>query len=79
MALGNRLESDISITLPKMKYRNLENSSLQVELISDDVEIRVGEMKWAGVVYTRDGRSKVCVRTKAEFKAKFIPVIEQAP
>ena len=77
--LGNRLESDISITLPKMKYRNLENSSLQVELISDDVEIRIGEMKWAGVVYTRDGRSKVCVRTKAEFKAKFIPVIEQAP
>ena len=66
-------------TLPKMKYRNLENSSLQVELISDDVEIRIGEMKWAGVVYTRDGRSKVCVRTKAEFKAKFIPVIEQAP
>ena len=79
MALGNRLESDISITPQKMKYRNLENSSLQVELISDDVEIRVGEMKWAGVVYTRDGRSKVCVRTKAEFKAKFIPVIEQAP
>lgn len=78
-ALGNPLESDISITLPKMKYRNLENSSLQVELISDDVEIRIGEMKWAGVVYTRDGRSKVCVRTKAEFKAKFIPVIEQAP
>ena len=79
MALGNRLESDISITPQKMKYRNLENSSLQVELISDDVEIRIGEMKWAGVVYTRDGRSKVCVRTKAEFKAKFIPVIEQAP
>ena len=78
-ALGNPLESDISITLPKMKYRNLENSSLQVELISDDVEIRIGEMKWSGVVYTRDGRSKVCVRTKAEFKAKFIPVIEQAP
>ena len=79
MAFGMRLVQDISITLPKMKYRNLENSSLQVELISDDVEIRIGEMKWAGVVYTRDGRSKVCVRTKAEFKAKFIPVIEQAP
>lgn len=52
---------------------------MQVELISDDVEIRIGEMKWAGVVYTRDGKSKVYVRTKAEFKAKFIPVIEQAP
>ncbi len=52
---------------------------MQVELISDDVEIRIGEMKWAGVAYTRDSKSKVYVRTKAEFKAKFIPVIEQAP
>jgi len=52
---------------------------LQVEVISDDVEIRVGEMKWMGVAYIRDGKPKVYVRTKAEFKAKFIPVIEQAP
>ena len=52
---------------------------MKVELISDDVEIRIGEMKWVGVAYTRDGKSKVYVRTKAEFKAKFIPVIEQAP
>lgn len=52
---------------------------MQVEVISDDVEIRIGEMKWVGVAYTRDGKSKVYVRTKAEFKAKFIPVIEQAP
>lgn len=62
-----------------MKFKNSGNSTVQVELISDDVEIRIGEMKWAGVVYTRDGKSKVYVRTKAEFKAKFIPVIEQAP
>ena len=52
---------------------------MQVEVISDDVEIRIGEMKWVGVAYTRDGKSKVYVRTKAEFKAKFTPVIEQAP
>lgn len=52
---------------------------MQVEIISDDVEIRIGEMKWVGVAYTRDSKSKVYVRTKAEFKAKFIPVIEQAP
>ena len=77
--LGNPLESDISITLPKMKFKNSGNSSVQVEIISDDVEIRIGEMKWVGVAYTRDGKSKVYVRTKAEFKAKFIPVIEQAP
>ena len=79
MALGNRLESDISITPQKMKFKNSGNSSVQVEIISDDVEIRIGEMKWVGVAYTRDGKSKVYVRTKAEFKAKFIPVIEQAP
>ena len=52
---------------------------MQVEVISDDVEIRIGEMKWVGIAYTRDGKPKVYVRTKAEFKAKFIPVIEQAP
>lgn len=76
---GMRLAQDISITPQKMKFKNLENSSLQVEVISDDVEIRVGEMKWVGIAYTRDGKPKVYVRTKAEFKAKFIPVIEQAP
>jgi hypothetical protein len=52
---------------------------VQVEVISDDVEIRIGEMKWVGITYTRDGKPKVYVRTKAEFKAKFTPVIEQAP
>jgi len=62
-----------------MKFKNSGNSSVQVEVISDDVEIRIGEMKWVGVAYTRDSKSKVYVRTKAEFKAKFIPVIEQAP
>ena len=62
-----------------MKFKNSGNSSVQVEIISDDVEIRIGEMKWVGVAYTRDGKSKVYVRKKAEFKAKFIPVIEQAP
>ena len=62
-----------------MKFKNSGNSTVQVELISDDVEIRIGEMKWVGVAYTRDGKPKVYVRTKAEFKAKFTPVIEQAP
>ena len=62
-----------------MKFKNSGNSTVQVELISDDVEIRVGEMKWVGIAYTRDGKPKVYVRTKAEFKAKFTPVIEQAP
>ena len=71
MALGNRLESDISITPPKMKFKNSGNSSVQVEIISDDVEIRIGETKWSGVVYMREGKRKLYVRTKAEFNAKF--------
>lgn len=74
-----RLVQDISITPQKMKFKNSGNSTVQVEVISDDVEIRIGEMKWVGIAYTRDGKPKVYVRTKAEFKAKFIPVIEQAP
>ncbi len=58
--------------LQTMKYRNLGKSSVEVELLSDDVEIRIGETKWAGVAYMREGKSKVYVRTKAEFKAKFV-------
>ena len=61
----------ISTTLPKMRYKNLGNSSVQVELLSDDVEIRIGETKWSGVVYMREGKRKLYVRTKAEFNAKF--------
>ncbi len=78
-AFGMRLVQDISITPQKMKFKNSGNSTVQVEVISDDVEIRIGEMKWVGIAYTRDGKPKVYVRTKAEFKAKFTPVIEQAP
>lgn len=62
----------ILTTLPKMKYKNLENSSVQVELLSDDVEIRIGETKWQGVAYMREGKRKLYVRTKAEFNAKFV-------
>lgn len=58
-----------------MRYKNSGNSSVQVEVISDDVEIRIGETKWSGVIYTREGRQKVYVRTKSEFKAKFVPVV----
>ena len=72
MADGKLLESAISTTLLKMKYKNSAKSSVEVELLSDDVEIRIGETKWAGVAYMREGKSKVYVRTKAEFKAKFV-------
>jgi hypothetical protein len=72
MADGKQLESAISTTLLKMKYKNSGNSSVEVELLSDDVEIRIGETKWSGVAYMREGKAKIYVRTKAEFKAKFV-------
>jgi hypothetical protein len=71
MKSGIRAVQAISTMLPKMRYKNLGNSSVQVELLSDDVEIRIGETKWSGVVYMREGKRKLYVRTKAEFNAKF--------
>lgn len=71
MESGIRAVQAISTMLPKMRYKNLGNSSVQVEVISDDVEIRIGETKWAGVAYMREGKRKLYVRTKAEFNAKF--------
>lgn len=74
MKSGIRAVQAISTMLPKMRYKNLGNSSVQVELLSDDVEIRIGETKWSGVVYMREGKRKLYVRTKAEFNAKFAPI-----
>jgi hypothetical protein len=71
MESGIRAVQAISTMQPKMRYKNLGNSSVQVELLSDDVEIRIGETKWSGVVYMREGKRKLYVRTKAEFNAKF--------
>jgi len=51
---------------------------VQVEVISDDVEIRIGETKWSGVAYVREGKAKLYIRTKAEFKAKFVPMKDDA-
>jgi hypothetical protein len=72
MKHGIAANQGILTMLQTMKYRNLGNSLVEVELLSDDVEIRIGETKWAGVAYMRQGKSKVYVRTKAEFKAKFV-------
>lgn len=43
-----------------------------VELLNDNAEFRVGEMKERVVIYERKG--KVCVRRYKEFLAKFEPV-----
>jgi hypothetical protein len=79
MKSGIRAVQAISTMLPKMRYKNLGNSSVEVEVVSDEVEIRIGETKWTGVVYVREGKSKLYVRTKAEFKAKFVPVSDAKP
>lgn len=78
MYLGMLLDSATWTMPPKMKYKNSGNSSVQVEVISDDVEIRIGETKWSGVAYVRDGKAKLYIRTKAEFKAKFVPMKDDA-
>ena len=44
-----------------------------VELLNDNAEFRVGEMKERVVIYERKG--KVCVRRYKEFLAKFEPVL----
>jgi hypothetical protein len=41
-------------------------------VIDEDAEIRIGEMKVPAVAYVREGRNKVSIRTKEEFKAKFV-------
>jgi hypothetical protein len=70
-----RLDLDTSSSKPtKMKFRNASNKSVIVELLSDDVEVRIGETKWPSVAYLRTGTLKVYVRTKAEFYSKFLPV-----
>lgn len=66
----------ISIT---MKFRNIANSTAEVELISDDVEILIGETKWPGVAYVDDKSGKLCVTTKARFKSRFVRVIDATP
>lgn len=74
MDRGMLQDSDTSMRQLKMKFKNLGNSSVEVQVVSDEVEIRIGELKWAGVAYVREGKTKLYVRTKAEFKDKFVPV-----
>ena len=52
-------------------FKNSVKPSIKVEVIDDDAEIRIGEMKVPAVAYVREGRKKVSIRTKEEFRAKF--------
>lgn len=54
------------------KFKNSAKPSIKVQIIDDDAEIRIGEMKVPAVAYVREGRKKVSIRTKEEFRAKFV-------
>ena len=53
-------------------FKNSVKPSIKVQIIDDDAEIRIGEMKVPAVAYVREGRKNVSIRTKGEFRAKFV-------
>ncbi len=56
-----------------MTYRNRTNPSVVVEILAQDAQLRLGELRWPVVVYRRLDNGTVYVRSKAEFDAKFTP------
>ena len=54
------------------KWKISSEPTKTVELLNDNAEFRVGEMKERVVIYERKG--KVCVRRYKEFLAKFEPL-----
>jgi hypothetical protein len=57
-----------------MTYRNRSNPQVEVEVISDDAQYRLGETRWQVVVYRRLDDGTFYVRPKAEFDFKFAPI-----
>lgn len=53
-------------------FKNSVKPSIKVQVIDADAEIRIGEIKVPAVAYVREGRNKVSIRTKEEFRAKFV-------
>ena len=56
-----------------MTYRNRTNPSVVVEILAQDAQLRLGELRWPVVVYRRLDNGTLYVRSKAEFDAKFTP------
>jgi hypothetical protein len=54
-------------------FRNRTNPEVVVEILAQDAELRLGELRWPVVVYRRLDNGTVYVRSKAEFDAKFAP------
>lgn len=56
-----------------MTYRNRTNPEVVVEILAQEAQLRLGEIRWPVVVYRRLDNGTVYVRSKAEFEAKFSP------
>lgn len=56
-----------------MTYRNRTNPEVVVEILAQEAELRLGELRWPVVVYRRLDNGTVYVRSRAEFEAKFCP------
>jgi hypothetical protein len=54
-------------------YRNRTNPEVVVEILAQEAELRLGELRWPVVVYRRLDNGTVYVRSRAEFEAKFCP------
>jgi len=54
-------------------YRNRTNPSVVVEILAQDAQLRLGELRWPVVVYRRLDNGTIYVRSRAEFEAKFCP------
>ncbi len=56
-----------------MTYRNRTNPDVVVEILAQDAQLRLGELRWPVVVYRRIDNGTIYVRSKAEFESKFAP------
>ena len=56
-----------------VRFINRTNPSVVVEILTQDAQLRLGELRWPVVVYRRLDNGTIYVRSKAEFDAKFAP------
>ncbi len=60
-----------------MRFFNKSKPSIEVEVVSLDAKLRVGETKWDAVVYRRVEDGQIHCRTKVEFFAKFVLIAKK--
>jgi hypothetical protein len=60
-----------------MRFCNKSKPSIEVEVVSLDAKLRVGETKWDAVVYRRVDDGQIHCRPKVEFFAKFVLIAKK--